>query len=75
MVGGNLKHVAVDPEDGGIERVTESGGVLGQNVHHRLQIGRRTRNHAQDLTRRGLLLKRLAQGACEVLDCPLQVRV
>ena len=34
-----------------------SGGVLGDGVHDRLEIGRRARDHPQDLGRRGLLLQ------------------
>jgi hypothetical protein len=42
-----------------VHRPAHPGGVLDDGLHDRLQIGRRTRDHPQDLTRGGLLLERL----------------
>jgi hypothetical protein len=48
-------------EDHRVVRSTEPGGVLGDGLHDRLEIGRRARDHPQDLPGRGLLLQRLGQ--------------
>ena len=46
------------------------GGVLGHGLHDRLQIGRRARDHPQDLACGGLLLQRLLRlvEQADVLD-------
>ena len=51
--------LAFQTEDRRIRRPAHPGGVLGDGLHDRLQIGRRARDHPQDLARRRLLLQRL----------------
>ena len=53
------KRVPFQAEDRRIRRPAHPGSVLGDGVHDRLQIGRRARDHPQDLGRGGLLLERL----------------
>ena len=53
--------LALQTEDVGIGRPADPGGILGHDLHDRLQVGRRARDHAQDLARRRLLLERLRQ--------------
>ena len=48
-------------EDRRIRRPAHSGGILGDGVHDRLEIGRRACDHAQDLRRGRLLVQRLRQ--------------
>jgi hypothetical protein len=72
---GDAHRVAIDQTDGCVGRVTDSGGVLGDRIHHRLQVRRRTGDHAQDLGHRGLLLERLAELARAFLDLALEPRV
>jgi hypothetical protein len=51
--------LSVQTEDRRIRRPAHSGGALGDGLHDRLEIGRRARDHPQDLSRGGLLLERL----------------
>ena len=53
--------VAIAQEDDGIQRLAEAGGAGDDRVEHRLDVGRRAADDAQDLRRGGLLLQRLAQ--------------
>ena len=48
-----------EAEDRRIRRPAHPGGILGDGLHDRLEVGRRTRDHPQDLGRRRLLLQRL----------------
>ena len=50
---------AIATMDDRIIRVTQPRGILSDHIEHRLDIGRRTGDHAQNLTRRRLLLQRL----------------
>ena len=67
-VSGRKEIFSVDSEDARVDRVAQSGGVLGESVHDGLNVRRRTGNNAQDLTRRCLLL----QGLGEITVAPLQ---
>ena len=49
----------LETEDQRIPRRAHSGGVRGDGLHDRLEIGRRARDHPQDLRRGRLLLQRL----------------
>ena len=55
-------------EDRQDRRPAHAGGVLGHNLHDRLEIGRRARDHPQDLGRRRLLVQRLGQLAVPGLE-------
>ena len=52
---------SIDAKNLSIRGFAQSGGVLVDNVKHRLDIRRRAGDHAQDLARRSLLLQRLFQ--------------
>jgi hypothetical protein len=56
---GAPKRFAFEAPDRGICSTAESRGTFGHDVHHRLEIRRRARDDAQDITRGGLLLERL----------------
>ena len=58
--------LAVETEDGAVERIAQPGGALGDGVEHGLDVGRRSRDHPQDLAGRGLLLERFGQVALRV---------
>ena len=45
----------------GIRGFTQPRGVFRNHIQHRLNICRRTSDHTQDFTRRGLLLERLLE--------------
>jgi hypothetical protein len=53
------KLVAIRPPNGSVARFTQKRRVFGDDVEHRLNIRRRTSDHAQNLTRRRLLLQSL----------------
>ena len=76
-----LRHQAqvlpFETEDRGIRRPAHPRGILGDGLHDRLEIGRRARDHPQDLGRGGLLLQRLghlSMGLCERSVLLLQFR-
>ena len=50
-------HIAIDAIDYGIGRFTQSRGILGDSIQHRLNVGRRAGDDAQNLARRGLLFQ------------------
>src|SRR5215510_11295649 len=51
------KNIPVDTSDQAIGSVTKPRGTFDHRVEHRLNIGGRPRNHAQDLACSGLLLQ------------------
>ncbi len=53
--------IAVNPTDHRHRRVAEPRSVLRDHIQHRLNIRRRAGNHAQDFTRRRLLLQRFLE--------------
>ena len=59
--GDEAEHVAVHAKHLGVVRAAQAGGIRGNGVEHRLSIGRRGRDHAEDLARGRLLLQRLAE--------------
>jgi hypothetical protein len=65
----------VQQPDVRVVRATESGGVAGHGLKHRLQIGRRAGDDPQDLTRGRLLLERLGQLAVATLQLLKEPRV
>ena len=52
-----IEALTVDAKDHRIVGVTQPRGIFRNNIQHRLDIGRRTGDHAQNLARRGLLLQ------------------
>src|SRR5262245_15774506 len=56
-VGGHEMQLAVfESVHDRIRGTTDTGCILGHDVHQRLQVGRKARDSPQDLARRGLLL-------------------
>ncbi len=56
---GQRDHLAVEPRNDGDARVAQLARALREQIEHRLHIGRRAADHAQDLAHRGLLRERL----------------
>jgi hypothetical protein len=56
-VGHRPTHVTVQPEDHRVVGPADPCRVLRHRVHHRLQIGRRLADHAQDFARSRLLFQ------------------
>src|SRR5262249_28493474 len=67
--------VAVDAEDRRVERLTQPGGALRYSVEHRLNVGGRLADHAQDIARGRLLLERDPQLAVPSLKLREQPHV
>ena len=55
-----MDHLAVKAEQGAEAGIAETDRPLDDGVEHRLDVGRRLTDHAQNLARRRLLLQRLA---------------
>ena len=66
MVGDEEEPVAVAAVDCGVERLAQAGGAPCHGVEHRLDVGWRAADDAQDLARRRLLLERLGEAAVGV---------
>src|SRR5262249_42323780 len=61
-IGSNLpKHVAFEPENHGIVRLTEARGILPYCIQHGLDIGWRAGDNLQHLTGCSLLFQRLGE--------------
>jgi hypothetical protein len=56
-VGHHVDQTAVEPEDGTLFAFAQPRGAYRNRVERRLDVGRRARDHLQDLGRRRLLLK------------------
>jgi hypothetical protein len=67
------KELTVEAEHRSIPRLTQAHRALYDGVEDRLDVGRRARNHSQDLGHGGLLLERLAERAPQSLELGLQV--
>ena len=52
---------AVEPEDQRVASVAQPRGIFCDYVQHRLDVGRRTRDNAQDFTCRRLLFQRFLE--------------
>src|SRR5688572_31880290 len=65
------KYIAIELADNGIIRLAQARGVFGHSIQYRLDLRRRTGDHAQNLARRRLLLQRLLEFVEQphVLDC------
>ncbi len=73
--GGWNEQVAVQAIDLGIARVAQLSRMPGHRVQDRLEIGRRARDHAQDLARGRLLLQRRGEIGVPGLQLAEQPRV
>src|SRR5262245_40418636 len=58
------KPLALAQENNRIVRLAKPASILGDGFQHRLNICRRSSDHAEDLACRGLLLKCFAQIVC-----------
>src|SRR5215468_10065694 len=67
----DLEPIVDDTIDESVQRLAQARCMLRDRIQHRLNIGRRTCNDAQNLTRRGLLLQRLLEflEQPDILDC------
>src|SRR5262249_19620188 len=74
-LGAELSHfplgVALSDAESRARSLTEPAGIPNDRVEDRLNISRRTRNHAQDLAGRRLLLKRLADLSMSYRERPV----
>src|SRR5262249_5719533 len=61
IYGHALNHVSIDTMNQSIARITQPRCIFCDYIEHRLDIRRRTGNHAQYFTRRGLLFQRLLE--------------
>jgi hypothetical protein len=66
VVGDQDEPVAIRAVDGSVERLAQAGGSLRDRVEHRLHIGLRLADDAEDVAGGGLLIERLAEGALQV---------
>jgi len=66
VVSDEAESIVVQPEDRGVRRLAQPSRALGHGVEHRLDVGRRAADDAQDLARRRLLLQRLGEVAVGV---------
>src|SRR4030095_611872 len=70
-----MKNVTIDLTNQRIVALTQPHGALRYCLQHRLQIRRRSSNHAQNLARRGLLLQGLGAVAVAGMDFVKQPHV
>lgn len=56
-----LKDFTVETKDYGVLRLAQPRRILDNRIQHRLEIGRRPGDHAQNFARRRLLLGSLGQ--------------
>ena len=75
IIGRRHEPVSLDDHHACVGRVAQVRGALGHRLQHRLHVGRRARDHAQDLADRRLLLERIGELARARLDLALEVRV
>src|SRR5688572_31028215 len=61
IMRGPIQHVTINAEDNSIVCAANTGSVFGDDVQHRLDIRRRAGDHAENFTRRGLLLERFLE--------------
>jgi hypothetical protein len=71
VMGDKAQVIAVPPEDRGVEPVAQTDGALGDGVEYRLDVRWRTRDDAEDLGRRRLLLYRFSQSSTSPLRSAL----
>jgi hypothetical protein len=56
-VNSDAQSFTIDPKDGGVQGITQASRARCHSVEHRLNIGRRTADHPQNLARCSLSLK------------------
>ena len=61
MIGNEMQLLAVEPENVGKQAVAEGNRISRDGIEHRLDIGRRAANHAQNFARRSLLLQSFSE--------------
>ena len=61
VLGGKMNQFAVEPKQRGEKPVAQPHGAPHNDVEDRLDVGRRARDHPQDVGRGGLLLERRRQ--------------
>ena len=61
VMGDRGEYITINTADQGIASVAQPRRVLRDHIQHRLNVRRRTGDHAKDLTRRRLLLQRLGE--------------
>src|SRR5262245_55828184 len=59
IMGYEPNHITIKAADKSVVCLTQPCGTLRNDIQHRLKIGRRARNHAQDFACGSLLLQRL----------------
>jgi hypothetical protein len=69
----SISRFTVEAERRSTPRLTQAHRALYDGVEDRLDVGRRARNHSQDLGHGGLLLERFAERAPQSLELGLQV--
>ena len=69
------QHVAVDHHDARVRRVAQMRRAFGHRLQHRLNVGRRARDHAQDLADRRLLPERVRELARTLVDLALEAGI
>ncbi|HWO91801.1 MAG TPA: hypothetical protein VNP53_07505, partial [Methylomirabilota bacterium] len=67
MLGNLMEQLAVELTERTEESVAQLHGAPDDRVEHRLGIGRRARDHTQDLAGRRLLLQRVGQSLLQSL--------
>jgi hypothetical protein len=74
--GDDLGHfVRLESIDHGIRRAAHAGGVFGDRIEHRPELGRRTADGPQDLAGCRLLVYGLGQCSSEAFDLGFQICV
>jgi hypothetical protein len=66
LAGHEVDELTVEPEYAAFLHVAQPHCVLDDRIEHWLDVGRRPRDDAQDLARRGLLFQGFGQGALHV---------
>ena len=69
------KRVPIDQQHSRERRIAQVRGPLGDRVEHRLHVGGRARDHAQDLADRRLLFQRVLQFVGAFVDLALEARI
>src|SRR4030095_15738607 len=66
--GGEVNQFPIETEDGAVDRAAEPNSFRCDGLEYGLHIGRRARNHTQDLAGRLLLLLRFSQALLKIAD-------
>ena len=74
VMGDEAQDASIDAVDDDVERFAQPGRAARNRIEHRLDIGRRTRDDAQNLACCRLLLQRFVQLTGALIELALQVR-